>query len=152
MRSISAFFPVLNEEGTIERLTNDLIRFLGSHFEQFEIIIVNDGSSDNTGMIAQTLASRFSESIKVIDFATTRGYGNALKAGFEASRYELVFYTDGDYQFDLNDLNAALILIKECDIVVGYRKKRHDDSFRLWQSKGYNNLIKKNLRLEPSRC
>jgi ferredoxin len=141
-KSISVFFPCLNEEGSVERLTRDLLAILRQEFEQGEVIIVDDGSTDRTGEIADRLAQENDGWVRVIHHKTSRGYGNALKAGFEASRHELVFFTDGDYQFDVKDLRRALPLIDKYDIVVGYRHDRQDPRIRLILSKGYNLLIR----------
>lgn len=146
--SISTFFPALNEEGTIEKLTEDLLRILSSDFEYREVIIINDGSTDRTGPIADELLHKHNGHVKVIHHDQSRGYGNALKAGFDAARYDLVFFTDGDYQFDVNDLYTALSLIDGSDIVVGYRQDRKDPRYRLWLSRGYNFLVRILFRLK----
>jgi len=141
-QSISAFFPVLNEEGTVKKLTEDLRDVLASNFKEHEIIIVNDGSTDRTAAIADQLCRENNGCVKVIHHKKSMGYGNALKAGFDAARYELVFFTDGDYQFDMNDLNRVIPYIKDNDIVVGYRQDRKDSRHRIWLSRGYNMLIR----------
>ncbi|MBZ5495951.1 MAG: glycosyltransferase family 2 protein [Acidobacteriia bacterium] len=141
-KSISAFFPALNEEATVARLTQDLLGLIKSTFVQGEVIIIDDGSTDRTREIADCLAKENDGFVKVIHHKESRGYGNALKAGFDAARYDLVFFTDGDYQFDMNDLHRAFPLIAEYDIVVGYRKNRQDPRHRLLLSRGYNLLVR----------
>lgn len=141
-KSISAFFPALNEEGTIAKLTQDLLSILDSNFEHREVIIINDGSTDKTKQIADELYKQNNGYVKVIHHAQSRGYGNALKAGFATAKCDLIFYTDGDNQFDMNDLHRALSLIDGNDIVVGYRQNRKDPKHRLWLSKGYNLLVR----------
>jgi glycosyltransferase involved in cell wall biosynthesis len=141
-KSISAFFPVLNEEGTVEKLTLDLLEVLRSRFKEVEVIIVDDGSTDRTGQIADRLQAQNNGWVRVIHHQQNRGYGNALKAGFEASRNDLVFFTDGDYQFDLKDLYPALSLIDACDVVAGYRVDRQDPRLRLFLARGYNRLVR----------
>jgi glycosyltransferase involved in cell wall biosynthesis len=141
-KSISSFFPALNEEGSIAKLTLDLLTIINAHFEYGEVIIINDGSSDKTGQIAEELHSQNNGYVKVIHHNQSKGYGNALKTGFAAAQYDLVFYTDGDNQFDMNDLHSALSLIDGNDIVVGYRQNRKDPQHRLWLSKGYNLLVR----------
>jgi len=142
MRSVSAFFPALNEEDHIKKLTEDLLRVLSSDSNSYEVIIVDDGSTDRTGQIADELCASNDGKVKVIHNAKSRGYGAALKAGFEASRYEFIFYTDGDNQFDMNDLHRVLPLINGADIVVGYRRNRQDPRHRIWLSRCYNLLIR----------
>jgi len=141
-KSISAFFPVLNEEGTVAKLTEDLLSILSSNFEYKEIIIINDGSTDRTGQIAEDLLAKNNGNVKVVHHSQSTGYGNALKSGFSAAQYDLIFFTDGDYQFDMNDLYRAISLIEDNDIVVGYRRNRKDPKHRIWLSKGYNLLIR----------
>ncbi len=141
-KSISVFFPALNEEGSVEKLTRDLLDILRPVFERGEVIIVDDGSTDQTGEIADRLARENDGWVRVIHHKASKGYGNALKAGFEAARYDLVFFTDGDYQFDVRDLSRALPLIDQYDIVVGYRHNRQDPRHRLVLSRGYNLLIR----------
>jgi glycosyltransferase involved in cell wall biosynthesis len=140
--SISAFFPVLNEEGTVAKLTEDLLNILSPNFEHKEVIIINDGSTDGTGQIAEELHAKNNGYVKVIHHSKSAGYGNALKAGFTAAQHDLIFFTDGDYQFDMNDLYRALSLIEGNDIVVGYRQNRKDPKHRIWLSKGYNLLVR----------
>lgn len=141
-KSISAFFPVLNEEGTVAKLTKDLLNILHSKFQNREVIIIDDGSTDGTSQIADELCRQNDGYVRVVHHDKSSGYGNALKAGFAASRYDLIFFTDGDYQFDLNDLYSALSLIEDHDIVVGYRQSRKDRQLRIWLAKGYNLLVR----------
>jgi len=153
-KSISAFFPALNEEDSIAKLTHDLLKVLQSKFEQYEVIIINDGSTDRTAEIADEICMRNDGHVKAIHHAQSNGYGNALKAGFKAARNDLVFFTDGDYQFDMNDLYTALRLIDGYDIITGYRKNRQDSQRRIWLSKGYNYLIRVlfGLKLKDIDC
>ena len=153
-KSISAFFPVLNEEGTVRRLTGDLLRVLGAYFKDYEVIIVNDGSTDGTKQIVDELCRENGGYVKAIHHDQSKGYGNALRSGFNAARGDLVFYTDGDYQFDMDDLHNALPLIDGYDMVVGYRKDRKDPKYRLRLSKGYNFLVRLlfGLKLKDIDC
>jgi glycosyltransferase involved in cell wall biosynthesis len=152
--SISAFFPVLNEEDSVARLTEDLSAILASCFKQYEVIIVNDGSTDSTGMIAEELCKKNNGCVRVIHHSSSKGYGNALRAGFDAAKYELVFFTDGDYQFDMKDLNRVIPYIKDNDIVIGYRQNRKDSKHRIWLSRGYNLLVRMlfGLKLKDIDC
>jgi glycosyltransferase involved in cell wall biosynthesis len=153
-KSISIFFPALNEEGTVARLAEDFLEIIRSSFDRGELIIVNDGSTDRTGEISDRLARESGEFVRVIHHEKSSGYGNALRAGFEAARHDLVFFTDGDYQFDVNDLHAALRHIGEYDVVVGYRQGRQDPKHRLLLSRGYNGLVRMlfGLKLRDVDC
>lgn len=127
--SISVFFPCYNEEDNVANITNDATKVLEDIGADYEIIIVNDGSSDNTGLIADELAGA-DDRIRVIHHPANFGYGAALQSGFNAAGRELVFYTDGDGQFDIKELPGLLELIKECDIVSCYRINRRDNLIR----------------------
>ena len=86
-KTISAFFPALNEEDSIVKLTEDLLAVLDSNFENREVIIVNDGSTDRTGQIADELCTEHNGCVRVIHHEQSKGYGNALKAGFVCFHY-----------------------------------------------------------------
>ena len=126
-RPISIFFPCYNEEANVERTTLAALR-AGERVcgpGRFEVIIVNDGSKDRTGEIADRLA-REHEAVRAIHNNPNLGYGGALQAGFRAAKLDYVFYTDGDGQFDLDELDSLIPLLDRYDIVSGYRKNRQD--------------------------
>ena len=122
---VSVFFPCYNEAGNIERVTRRAVEVLDGLVSDWEIIIVDDGSSDDTGAIADRLA-REDTRIRVVHHATNGGYGLALRSGFEAATRPYVFYTDGDGQFDIAELQRLLELRDEADIISGYRRRRRD--------------------------
>lgn len=127
--SISAFFPCYNEQANVERTTEQALSVLSELGADFEVIIVNDGSGDNTGKIADSFASRDSR-VKVVHHPTNLGYGAALQSGFKAASKDLVFYTDGDGQFDIKEMPPLLPLMTEFDIVTCYRLNRQDSIVR----------------------
>ncbi len=127
--SITIFFPCYNEEQNVERVTREALEVAGRLFDDFEIIIVNDGSKDNTTAIADRLAKE-NPFIRVIHHEHNRGYGAALRTGFENATKELVFYTDGDGQFKIEEITKLLPLIEKSDIVSGYRIRRQDSLIR----------------------
>ena len=127
--SISVFFPCYNEQDNVSRTTEQALSVLKDLEADFEIIIVDDGSADATGRIADEIAAR-DERIKVVHHPTNLGYGAALQSGFRAAARELVFYTDGDGQFDIGEMPALLPLMKQYDIVSCYRLNRQDSLFR----------------------
>jgi len=127
--SISVFFPCYNEQDNVVRTAEQALAVLKKLGADFEVIIVDDGSTDATGRIADEISGRDSR-VKVVHLPANLGYGAALQSGFRAATKELVFYTDGDGQFDINEMPALLGLIKQYDIVSCYRINRQDTSIR----------------------
>jgi glycosyltransferase involved in cell wall biosynthesis len=127
--SISVFFPCYNEQENVEHTTKQAIAVLDKLDADFEVIIVNDGSSDATAQIADEIAAR-EPRVRVVHHPTNRGYGQALRSGFDAASKNLVFYTDGDGQFDISELPPLLPLMKDYDIVTCFRLKRQDNLLR----------------------
>jgi glycosyltransferase involved in cell wall biosynthesis len=127
--SLTVFFPCYNEQENVARITRQALAVLEGLGADYEVIIVNDGSSDNTGPIADQLAREHSR-VRVIHHPRNLGYGAALQSGFRAAAKELVFFTDGDAQFDLAELPPLLPLLEKYDIVCGYRMNRQDNFVR----------------------
>jgi glycosyltransferase involved in cell wall biosynthesis len=127
--SLSVFFPCYNEQDNIERVIKSAIDVLIPLKMDYEIIIVNDGSKDRTGQIADSLAAK-DKHIKVVHHQPNRGYGAALQSGFKTATKEFVFYTDGDGQFDIKELPLLFKYMTDYDIVTGYRIKRQDSLIR----------------------
>ena len=126
---LSVFFPFWNEQENVESVVKKAIAVLPKIADKWEIIMIDDGSSDNTLEIAQKLAKQDSRLVAV-SHKKNRGYGAALKTGFSEAKYELVVFNDGDGQFDLSEVATFLEKIKNVDMVIGYRKKRLDNPFR----------------------
>ena len=129
MVSISVFFPCYNEQENVGRTVEKAIMVLEELNADFDVIIVDDGSSDGTGKIAVDIADR-DDRVKVVRHRRNLGYGAALQSGFEAATKELVFYTDGDGQFDISEMPPLLELMDQYDIVSGYRLDRKDSAMR----------------------
>ncbi|MHC4120651.1 MAG: glycosyltransferase family 2 protein [Planctomycetota bacterium] len=129
MVSISVFFPCYNEQENVTRTVEKALMVLEKLDADFEIIIVDDGSSDDTWAIANEIAER-DERVRVVHHARNLGYGAALQSGFEAAKKELVFYTDGDGQFDIGEMPPLLELMDQYDIVSCYRLDRQDSALR----------------------
>jgi len=127
--SISVFFPCYNEQDNVAPTVEKSLAVLNKLKADFEIVIVDDGSSDATGQIADEISSHNSR-VKVVHHSTNLGYGAALRSGFKAASKELVFYTDGDGQFDINEMPPLLPLIEQYDIVSCYRLNRQDSYIR----------------------
>lgn len=127
--SLTIFFPCYNEEDAVEVLVSKTLDVAARISDDYEIIIVNDGSTDNTARIIDSLAEKFKH-VRVVHHRQNSGYGAALQSGFRAATKQFIFYTDGDGQFDVNEIPALIPLISECDIVSAYRINRQDGFIR----------------------
>ena len=135
--NISAFFPVYNDAGTVRIMANKLDNILKEHAKDYEIIIIDDYSPDASGKIADELAKK-NQKIRVIHHKKNLGYGGALKSGFYSCKNEIIFYTDGDAQFDVNELPKLIPFIDSYDVVNGYKIKRADKFYRKIMGNLYN--------------
>lgn len=138
--SISVFFPCYNEQDNVARTTEQALSVLEEIKADYEVIIVDDGSSDDTGRIADEIAGRNSR-VKVVHHPTNLGYGAALQSGFKTAAKELVFYTDGDGQFDIGEMPQLLPLILQYDIVSCYRLNRQDNLVRKINGWGWTKVV-----------
>ncbi|OGE72423.1 hypothetical protein A3H40_04225 [Candidatus Daviesbacteria bacterium RIFCSPLOWO2_02_FULL_38_15] len=136
VKDLSVFFPCVNEEGNIENTVQKATRVLEKLNINYEIIIVNDGSSDNTGVVANRL-TKGNRRIRVIHHPKNLGYGEALKSGLYNSRYDTIVYTDGDGQFDFAQVTRFLEKLDGVDLIIGYRIKRQDPIHRILFAKGW---------------
>jgi glycosyltransferase involved in cell wall biosynthesis len=127
--SLSVFFPCYNEQDNLRRVYESADKVLRSLGMDYEMIFVDDGSKDRTGEITDSIAAA-DPRVRVIHHPVNLGYGSALQSGFRAARKRLVFYTDGDGQFDINELPPLLPLMEQCDIVSCYRINRQDRLIR----------------------
>ncbi len=139
--SISLIFPAYNEEDNIEKAVAQARKVLSRIASSWEIIVVNDGSKDKTGDIINALSGSDNH-VRPVHHPTNYGYGAAIKSGITSAKYDYVFFSDSDLQFDLNELPAFIKLIKDCDIVIGYRSKRQDPFNRKFNAWGWNMLIR----------
>ncbi len=139
---ISVFFPAYNEEENIENTVKKAVKILEKKFARWEIIIVNDGSKDKTGKIADRLAG-VNPNISVIHHNPNRGYGGAFKSGLYAARYPWISFTDADGQFDFSEIENFITKQKEtnADLVVGYYKKRQVKKSVIITSKMWEILV-----------
>ena len=138
--SLSVVMPAHNEEEAIASTVHEVIDALFAWMQDFEVIVVNDGSRDRTGIILDTIAAAH-PCLKVIHHAVNQGYGAALVSGFEAITKDLVFFMDSDGQFDIHDLASFFPLLEEYDAVVGYRMNRQDTWMRSVNAWGWKILV-----------
>ena len=155
MKSISVFFPAYNDERSIPILVENTIKTLSPITKDYEIIIIDDCSPDNVGRIADEIVKK-NKKIKVIHHEKNRGYGGALRSGFKAATKDLVFYTDGDGQYDVKEITKLLKYIDDpnIDIVNGYKIKRSDNIIRKILGKAYYNSVKVlfNIKINDVDC
>lgn len=128
-KELSIFFPFWNEEDNLVSVVEKAIPIAKKIAENWEIIMVDDGSSDATLDKMKSLAQK-DKRVIIVSHSTNRGYGAALKSGFEKSKYELVVFNDGDGQFDFSEVTKLMEKIEHADVVIGFRKKRLDNPFR----------------------
>ncbi len=146
--SISVFFPAYNDGGTIASMVISAMMVLEELTDDYEIIVINDGSADYTADVLNRLAQEFPR-VRVIHHTRNRGYGGALCSGFAAATKELVFYTDGDAQYDIRDLRRLYPLLTEkVDLVQGYKLNRNDSLVRQFLGGLYHALVKQAFGLK----
>jgi len=138
---LSVFLPSHNEEGNIERVVKGLEAELPSVADDYEIIVVDDGSRDRTGEIADRLAAADNH-VKVVHHPVNRGYGGAVISGVRAATMPYVLLCDGDGQFDPRDIALLAAKTPECDVVVGHRVSRADPLMRRINGKAWTTLMR----------
>jgi len=140
--TLSVFFPAYYDEKNIGKVVDKAVEVLEElQLKDYEVTIIEDGSPDKTGEVADALAAKYPK-VKVIHHIKNKGYGATLYEGFTSAKLEYVFYTDGDNQFDLEELKKFVALIPFTDMVVGYRKKKHYSSYRKFTSFIYNIILR----------
>jgi len=139
--TLSVIFPAFNEEANIRYTVEAARMVLPKLAQTWEIILVNDGSRDATTPICDELAEQYPE-VRAIHHVENRGYGAALKSGILAARYDYIFFTDSDGQFDLQELENLIDWASHYEIVTGYRAKRQDPPHRLINAWGWRTLVR----------
>jgi glycosyltransferase involved in cell wall biosynthesis len=138
---LSVFLPSHNEEGNVERIVGAYVSELPRVTDNYEVIVVNDGSSDRTGEIADRLAAQ-NPHVKVVHHSVNRGYGGAVTSGIRASTQPYVLLSDGDGQFDPADIERMTPLVPEYDVVAGRRLSRADPLMRRINGKAWTTLVR----------
>ena len=130
--SISVFFPCYNDAATIGRLVLEAEAVLQTLTDDYEIVVVNDGSRDESAAVLRDLEARLGR-LRVVTHDRNRGYGAALRSGFANTTKDLVFYTDGDGQYDVKELPLLVILLSDdVDFVNGIKMTRQDPAYRVF--------------------
>ena len=140
--TLSVFFPAYYDEKNIDKVVHKAVQVLEEmQLKDYEVTIIEDGSPDNTAAVADSLAAQYPK-VKVIHHAQNKGYGATLWEGFTTAKMDYVFYTDGDNQFDLDELKKFIAVIPYTDMAVGFRKKKQYSTYRKITSFVYNLILK----------
>lgn len=133
--------PAYNEEHNVRIAVERALEALPAIVDDFEVIVVDDGSRDRTAAVARELVEEHHPRVRLVRHRANRGYGAAIRSGFRAGRFDLLFYTDADNQFDVGDLEWFLPLAHDHDVVIGFRVYRYDTVLRSVLSWVYNRLV-----------
>src|SRR5512134_3849928 len=146
--NVSAFFPCYNDAESIGTMVAAVDTALASRVDDYEIIVVNDGSSDNSSEVLAELRVTHPRLV-VIEHEANRGYGGALISGFGAASKEWIFYTDGDAQYDASEVTKLIDAAREdTDIVQGWKLSRGDTWYRKVIGRLYHHTVKFLFRLD----
>jgi len=145
--TISAFFPAYNDDVTIQGMVVEMDYILNQLCDDYEIIVVNDGSKDLTGAVLDGLARNLPR-FRVIHNEKNLGYGGCLKTGFRAATKDWVFYTDGDGQYDVKEITLLVEHVNKADIITGYKIARGDSLLRVLIGKVYHSMNKAIFKLK----
>jgi glycosyltransferase involved in cell wall biosynthesis len=138
---LSIFFPAYNDSGTIASMVIRAVQAASALTPDYEVIVVNDGSSDGTAEIADELARTY-PNVRVVHHPRNRGYGGALQTGFRSATKDWIFYTDGDAQYDPIELAALWEKMgPEADLVNGYKISRSDPMHRIIIGRLYHHIV-----------
>ena len=143
LRSVTIFFPCYNDGGTIATMIIRAMQVAREVADDFEILVVNDGSQDDSALILEEMVRLYPGYLRVIHETRPSGYGGVLRKGFASAEKEWIFYTDGDAQYDPREL---IVLVEHLgdnvDMVNGYKIKRHDPIHRVWLGIAYQKFVK----------
>jgi glycosyltransferase involved in cell wall biosynthesis len=142
---VSLFFPVFNDEKTIRSVTEKSIKLLEEIAGNYEIIIVDDGSPDRSGVIADELSSQHPR-VSAIHHDENRGYGEAIKTGLSNASYEWICFTDGDDEYDVFDFRKLMVLRDYFDLIITFRYVRLYSGIRIFISRVYNMVVRQMFR------
>jgi glycosyltransferase involved in cell wall biosynthesis len=144
--TVSFFCPVYKDEGTVRLVAERAIRMLEGYAAQYEVIIVDDGSPDRSGTIADELEREHPGIVRAIHHPENRGYGAALRTGIAACRHEWLCMVDGDNEYDVADLRKMLELREFYRLIIGFRYKKLYSTSRVFISFVYNLLLRWTFR------
>jgi glycosyltransferase involved in cell wall biosynthesis len=140
MKSIAVAMPAYNEAENIEAMVEDVVRVVDTLTDDYEVIVVDDGSRDGTCQVVKALEERYPQ-VRLVQHEVNQGYGAAVFSGLTSATKELVFFTDADRQFDLSEIEKLLEHIDQAELVVGYREPRRDPFMRKLNGWGWSGLV-----------
>jgi glycosyltransferase involved in cell wall biosynthesis len=138
---LSVVLPAYNEAENLDEVVSSALKAAPAITPDFEVIIVDDGSTDDTLNVATALVEQYHPRVRLFRHAVNSGYGSAIRTGLANGRYGLLFYTDADRQFDLGELAQFVPHVQEHDLVIGFRVYRYDSVLRSMISWGYNRVV-----------
>ena len=143
MPGLSVFFPAYNDAGTIASLVISSVKIAATLTDDFEVIVINDASQDDTAKILDELARIYPDRVRIVHHQANRGYGGALRSGFATASKELVFYTDGDGQYDPTEVTLLWEKMSaDVDWVNGWKISRSDPLHRIIIGRIYHHVVK----------
>jgi glycosyltransferase involved in cell wall biosynthesis len=140
MPSISVVLPAYNEEANVGQAVHRAMQAVSAHTSDYEVIVVDDGSRDRTPEVVQAIREDHPQ-VRLVRHEVNRGYGGALRSGFEAATKKLIFFTASDNQYDPSELHRLLALMDSADIVTGFRGRRQDPFLRRLYAWAWNALV-----------
>jgi len=140
VKSITVAMPAYNEAENIQDMVKDVIQVMDTLVDDYEVVVVDDGSRDATAEVVKSLEERYPQ-VRLVQHGENKGYGAAVFNGLTSATKELVFFTDADRQFDLQEIEKLLELIDKADLVVGYRSPRRDPFMRKLNGWGWSMLV-----------
>ena len=140
MASLSVCMPAYNEEANIAQMVTDVIGVMSPRFEDFEVVVTNDGSKDRTGVVLEQLARQYPQ-LRPVLHEVNKGYGAAVYTSLSHASKDLILFTDSDRQFKLEEVDRLLAKKEEADMIVGYRAPRRDPIARVLFGWGWSALV-----------
>ncbi|MBN2121083.1 MAG: glycosyltransferase family 2 protein [Candidatus Omnitrophica bacterium] len=134
IKEISVVLPVYNESEIIAKVLDEVLSFVRKRFDKYEIVVVDDGSIDNSGRIIKNLCQSNGH-INLVTHENNRGYGAAIRTGLKTACLDYICFMDADAQFRIEDIDSLLPYIDDYHIVIGYREKRKDPLYRVFLGK-----------------
>ncbi len=148
LSSLSIFFPAFNESKNLPTLIEKTVELTPLIAHKSEILVINDGSSDQTSHVVRRLQSKYPKAnIQLVTHHTNMGYGAALRSGIAHAKCEWIFFTDADLQFDINQLRDLIVWSKQYQVIIGYRKNRADGLLRVFNARLFKLYIDLLFRL-----